>query len=140
MVERIIPAIILCADSLNDFKNKEIFLLLTIIGAAEGTLMKLIIPETDLLLIAVSFLPGVLLLAVSAVSRGQTGAGDALVFFMTGAWTGPGVWRILLSAFFGAAFFGGILWLMKRKNEEFPFVPFILAGFLLDTLVFIFTG
>lgn len=140
MMERIIPAVILCADSLNDYKNKEIYPVLTIVGAAEGALLKWILPDTDLLVLAASLLPGLLLLAVSAASRGQTGAGDALVFFMTGAWTGRSVWRILLISLFGAAVFAGILWMITRKNEAFPFVPFILAGFLLDTLSYVFAG
>lgn len=137
---RIIPALILCADALADLKQKEIFPLLTVLGAAFGTAAALAAPKTDVPALAVSLLPGLIFLAVSAVSRGQIGAGDALVLFMTGAWTGLNIWRILLISLAGSALFAAVLWMIRQKNGEFPFVPFILAGFAFDTILVFSAG
>jgi len=131
----IIPALILCADTFNDIRHKEIYLYLTAAGTASGLVYDLVSAEAGFTGLIVSLLPGMLFLAVSAVSRGQIGCGDSLVLLMTGTWAGPDIWIIFMTALFFAAIFAGSLWIKKRQNSEFPFVPFILAGFAADTIL-----
>ena len=139
-MEKLIPLMILCADAAKDLKKKEIFPALTIAGTAAGLAVQIFYYGSAWALAAFSMMPGLLFLALSVLSRGQTGAGDALVFFMTGAWLGADVWRVFLLSLFGSAVFAGILWMIKRKNAEFPLVPFILAAFAADVLMTKFAG
>lgn len=139
-MERIIPAVLLLADTVCDIRHKEIYPAATITGAAFGVLSGLLFRNAGVTETVVSLIPGLLLMAVSIASRGQAGAGDALVLLMTGAWTGTSVWRIFAAGLFGAAVFAGVLWIIKRRNAEFPFVPFLLAGFTADTILIIIAG
>lgn len=77
--------------------------------------------------------PGILLLALSGISRGAVGIGDGLAVTVMGSYLG--LWNtvyVLLTALFLSAFWAGFL-LVGRKSgrgKEFPFLPFLLIGFV----------
>lgn len=78
-------------------------------------------------------LPGLMLCVVTRVSRGAIGTGDGVLILLLGLYLGIQKTMTTLAAAFFLAFFWaiGLLCFKKRKKDEtFPFVPFITLGFL----------
>ncbi len=78
-------------------------------------------------------LPGAALLLLSKVTREALGMGDGLLMLVLGSFLGLGeALDVLLLALFFAALWAGILLFVRKKHKdyEFPFVPFLLAGYL----------
>ncbi len=77
---------------------------------------------------------GLLLLALGFAFGGSIGAGDGALFLVTGVFLGgEGNLELLMTSLLlaGAA---GLLFLMlgkKRRDEEMPFAPFVLAAHLI---------
>ena len=78
-------------------------------------------------------LVGAALVLLAWVTRQQIGYGDGLLFAVTGIFLGFFENLLLLIAsLFPAAFFAGVLFLKKKKKGyRFPFVPFVLVGYVL---------
>lgn len=80
-----------------------------------------------------ALLPGLAFLAVGKLSRQSVGYGDGIVIMVMGLYVGirtlayslmlslvcAAMWAIILVIFF-----------KKKKQEQFPFLPFILLGYL----------
>ena len=78
-------------------------------------------------------LPGAVLLGVSKLSREALGMGDALLMLVLGIYLGlEAALDVLLLALFLAAVWAGILIVVGKKgrNYAFPFVPFLLIGYV----------
>ncbi|MCI7739353.1 MAG: prepilin peptidase [Lachnospiraceae bacterium] len=78
-------------------------------------------------------LPGAVLLGVSKLSREALGMGDALLMLVLGIYLGlEAALDVLLLALFLAAVWAGILIVVRKKgrNYAFPFVPFLLIGYV----------
>lgn len=83
-----------------------------------------------------ALLPGAVLLLFSRASGGKLGSGDALIVCVIGLWSGAGMAACsFLTALFLAAVTGTAA-VRTRKKKELPFVPFLLAGYLLWRFVF----
>ena len=130
--------LLLGINSLYDLKKKEILLIPILLAGAAGALWKLA-ESGSVILLLLSLAPGAFLLAVSILTRGQAGAGDALLLCAAGTWSGA---QSMLLCLFGALFFLSVLsvvfQLLKKPVREMPFVPFLLAGFLCQYLLFDF--
>ena len=79
-----------------------------------------------------NLLPGLFLFVLSQVFPEQIGSGDGFLIMAVGALMG---WRESLLLLEGglllmvpAAFFWMII--RKKRNQELPFAPFVLAGYL----------
>ena len=78
-------------------------------------------------------LPGAVLLGVSKLSREALRMGDALLMLVLGIYLGlEAALDVLLLALFLAAVWAGILIVVGKKgrNYAFPFVPFLLIGYV----------
>ena len=78
-------------------------------------------------------LPGAVLLGVSKLSREALGMGDALLMLVLGIYLGlEAALDVLLLALFLADVWAGILIVVGKKgrNYAFPFVPFLLIGYV----------
>ena len=80
--------------------------------------------------ILIALLPGLVLLGMAIASRGKVGIGDALVLFALAAWgeAEAPAWTLLFALLLvpvAAVIF------KKKKHAEIPFVPFLLAGYLM---------
>ena len=118
----LIPVSILIINSVRDIKKRMIFPLMLIGTAVGGAVYK-----------GLSFIPGMLILAASLISKEQIGKGDALAVFASGAWSGAlDIWKVMLLSSLFTAVFAGIIWIKKKKNAELPYVPFLTAGFLIN--------
>ena len=88
-------------------------------------------PEFSILSAAAGSVPGLVFFALSRITGGAIGSGDALILLLAGILTG---WRQVLllctAAFFLAVIPALILLLRRRGNKktELPFLPFLLAG------------
>lgn len=80
-----------------------------------------------------AILPGILLLIGGAVSGGRIGLGDGLMVTALGSLVSlEEVFMLLAWAFCGAFVYAGIQFMKGRgrRNQVFPFVPFLLAGYV----------
>lgn len=82
--------------------------------------------------------PGILFLFLSFVTRQGIGYGDSVLILILGASAGiEAELEILLLAFALSGIWAVVLFFRKRGNvrQEFPFVPFLLAGAVLEMIV-----
>lgn len=77
-------------------------------------------------------LPGICLFLISKVTRGQVGAGDALVYLAAGGTLGAGrTFCLLLSSLIFASFAALFLIVIRHagRKDTIPFVPFTAAAY-----------
>ncbi len=129
----LIPVSVLIINSVRDIKKRMIFPLVLIGTAVGGTVYKGLFLQESWVWTMLSFIPGMLILAASLISKEQIGKGDALAVFAAGAWSGAlDIWKVMLFSSLFTAVFAGIIWIKKKKNAELPYVPFLTAGFLIN--------
>lgn len=78
-------------------------------------------------------IPGVLLIFISFLSRGQIGIGDGAVVLITGVAIGIGnIVIVLTGALLLISVFSMLMLLLGKLNRKstLPFVPFVFAGYL----------
>lgn len=122
----------LSINSWTDIRKRQISLvsvgIFTLLGLAYQGFYKKDLPPALL-----GLLPGILLLAVSRITREALGIGDALLMLVLGIYLGlQSSIEVLLLALFLAAFWAGFLMLIchRKRDYEFPFVPFLLLGYI----------
>jgi leader peptidase (prepilin peptidase)/N-methyltransferase len=106
-----------------------LYAVLAVIGLLAGKSTS--IPE-----LAISLIPGLFCLMISWISRQALGYGDSLLIAVIGISLGfwPCIW-VSFSGFFWAGIWSGILLLGRtERKREIPFVPFLLAGFVIQCL------
>lgn len=128
---------ILLLNGFIDLKKREILLLPTILYACVGLFLCFWNFHTPLAEILSALLPGIFLLLVGRISQGKVGYGDGILVLSIGIWSG--FLKCLLSLTTGLllASFWAILTLIIKKyrsNDELPFVPFLLFGYLMRSL------
>lgn len=140
LIETIIPLIILSANAVWDVFRKEILLSSVLVMGAAGVIYRGFYLSEGIAGVFTALLPGAFLLAVSLISNGRIGKGDALLSLSLGEWLGlsDGVFVIFLASA-GAAAAAAVLWSAKKKDAEIPFVPFMLSGYVLK-LILLYTG
>lgn len=136
MGEKIFLAVLLLWNSIEDIRKKQISLCSIGIGAATWGALRMTewqgqewISFIGMRLIDI--LPGIVLCAVAIMSRGNIGIGDGLFIILTGLYIGFSRTVIALAVAFLIAFFWAIQLLVfrkKKKQEAFPFVPFLSCG------------
>ena len=131
-VEGILSLCMLGIKSIWDIRKREILFLPTLTFGIAGGIYR-IGYRKECALLLLSLLPGLLLLILALSLPEQIGAGDAWTVLAVGAWTAPEeglVW--LCISMFAAAVAAGVLFLQKKRKRTLPFVPFLLAGRLLQ--------
>ena len=80
---------------------------------------------------------GVFLIVVSAVTGGQIGMGDGLVFMVLGVLLGADNVMLMIIALILCAVVAGVLFVAKRvkRKDRLPFVPFVLCSYVLQQLL-----
>ena len=132
--------VLLGLNAVWDIRRKEVIPVSLAAAAAGGVLLRLtenaaagnVFPGSCPAGIAADLLPGAVMLLFSYLSEGRLGGGDALLMCVLGIWTGafPVICSLCLGLFLilAAAGFRG---LQGRRIRELPFVPFLLAGYIL---------
>ena len=114
-----------------DWKTKEIDSRYTIIFVLFVCALKIYKKEP---LYWSGIVPGILLYAVSLWKKSNVGNGDGIVIAAVGWALGiEKIWNILVSGFLFACAAGIFVWFKERKKEtEIPFVPFLMAGYIVE--------
>lgn len=132
-----IPSILICGwlliCSWQDIKKKKINLLLILAGFIINIIVSLLWSNVSVASHILGILPGLLLLMISYITRGQIGIGDGLILSITGIYLGPEKnIAVLAYGLFCAALFSIILlsFQLASRKKTIPFIPFILIGYL----------
>lgn len=136
-VKELCTVVFLAMNSWLDISRREISLLLTVVYAGCGIIYSILQGRKiqDVLIPAGI---GILFLAAGLISRGAIGAGDCWILLALGALLDTETYiRMLCIGFFLAAFWSGILLVIRRKSRktEIPLVPFLLAGYIGGILI-----
>ena len=136
-VKELCTVVFLAMNSWLDIRRREISLLLTMVYAGCGIICSILQGRKiqDVLIPAGI---GILFLAAGLISRGAIGAGDCWILLALGALLDSETYiRMLCIGFFLAAFWSGILLVIRRKSRktEIPLVPFLLAGYIGGILI-----
>ena len=136
-VKELCTVFFLAMNSWLDIRRREISLLLTVVYAGCGIIYSILQGRKiqDVLIPAGI---GILFLAAGLISRGAIGAGDCWILLALGALLDTETYiRMLCIGFFLAAFWSGILLVIRRKSRktEIPLVPFLLAGYIGGILI-----
>lgn len=136
-VKELCTVVFLAMNSWLDIRRREISLLLTVVYAGCGIIYSILQGRKiqDVLIPAGI---GILFLAAGLISRGAIGAGDCWILLALGALLDTETYiRLLCIGFFLAAFWSGILLVIRRKSRktEIPLVPFLLAGYIGGILI-----
>lgn len=119
--------------SAEDIRKKTVSVkaavVLALMNIVFSVIFKITVPD-----ILLSIVPGGIFILISVVTHGKIGLGDGIVLIAAGI--GRGINEMLFTALIAlmiSALFGIILILMKKASGKtaLPFVPFILAGFLI---------
>ena len=136
-VKELCTVVFLAMNSWLDIRRREISLLLTVVYAGCGIIYSILQGRKiqDVLILAGI---GILFLAAGLISRGAIGAGDCWILLALGALLDTETYiRMLCIGFFLAAFWSGILLVIRRKSRktEIPLMPFLLAGYIGGILI-----
>ena len=136
-VKELCTVVFLAMNSWLDIRRREISLLLTVVYAGCGIICSILQGRKiqDVLIPAGI---GILFLAAGLISRGAIGAGDCWILLALGALLDTETYiRMLCIGLFLAAFWSGILLVIRRKSRktEIPLVPFLLAGYIGGILI-----
>lgn len=136
-VKELCTVVFLAMNSWLDIRRREISLLLTVVYAGCGIIYSILQGRK----IQDALIPagiGILFLAAGLISRGAIGAGDCWILLALGALLDTETYiRMLCIGFFLAAFWSGILLVIRRKSRktEIPLMPFLLAGYIGGILI-----
>ena len=136
-VKELCTVVFLAMNSWLDIRRREISLLLTVVYAGCGIIYS-ILQGRKLQDVLIPAGIGILFLAAGLISRGAIGAGDCWILLALGALLDTETYiRMLCIGFFLAAFWSGILLVIRRKSRktEIPLVPFLLAGYIGGILI-----
>ncbi len=131
---KLILFVILAILSVHDGATKRLprfWLMLALLAGAAGFLLRM--GDGEAPFGWAGFLPGVFLLLMTLLTRGQIGRGDGMVLLSIGGMTGLGPCMLSLSlALLSAAFAAGCLMAFRgsSKKARLPFVPFLTVGYL----------
>lgn len=81
-------------------------------------------------------LPGICCLIVSFLTRQALGYGDSILIIICGMALGiEKMYAVLITGLFWAGIWAFIAWRFtgKSRSEEIPFVPFLFAGFMIQS-------
>ena len=132
MITNCLVGVLLLIYSIQDIKTKSVSRWLLLLGAIILTISAVLHTDYTFFEIVIGVLLGASLYLFSKILRGQIGSGDGVIVAITGI--GLGIWNnlgMLFCALFLAGIFSAILLITgKKRNYQFPFVPFLLAGFI----------
>lgn len=126
--------IFLGLSAISDFKYKKISTIVTVAAFICGVVFQLVIGQLHIYEIAGGCILGAVFLLAAKLTREAVGYGDGLILIATGAFLGimNNLLLLTVSLALAALFMVGMLVVNKaRKKSEFPFIPFMLGGYVL---------
>ena len=134
-MSRIILYSFLSVSSFLDIRTRRIPAWISLLFGMLSLVFAVFFQRTGILDLLFSALPGAVFAALSLVTEGKLGMADALAMVIIGllkGWEDAAV--IILYALMGASILSaGLLIIKKRgRNHEIPFLPFLMAGALIQ--------
>ena len=129
--------VILAIGSIYDWKylGLPVWLLLAgIMGGILGALYSLFGEDASVISVGMAFLPGVIALILSYITKEQIGYGDGLILLAMGGCLGMRQAMMIVGIALGASFVVSVALVLLRKagrNQKLPFVPFLFAGWIM---------
>ena len=135
--ELILLLIFLLLGSIWDIKERAVPVWFFLFAMVVVFVMKLLLGEILVAEQLGGMMIGVLLLIVGKLTKGQIGEADGITFIITGFVLG--FWDnflLLTEALFLSFFWSLVFMLLKKINlkSKLPFLPFVLAAFLLGAI------
>lgn len=130
-------AVILLIGSIYDRKYYSLpvwLLLLGLLGGAGAAVYSMFWEDASIIRVGMAFLPGVISLFLSYISREQIGYGDGLMLIALGGCIGLQQAIMVVGIALAASFVVSVALVMLRKagrTHKLPFVPFLLLGYLM---------
>lgn len=121
--------------SYEDLKYKEVSIPF-LVGLIATSLISGCVFIEDILDILRGLIPGAALIIVSIATRGRIGIGDGIVLAGIGLSLGCArAFEIFLIGLASSVAVGMVLLLIKKKDCEMPFVPFLLIGTVICAII-----
>ena len=127
----------LALGAYQDWKEQQIHILLPVAAGLLGVFLWLVRPQFTLEELVGGIGIGLVLLLTAWLSHGQVGAGDGAMIILCGIFLG--FWKNM-ELFFTALMFvalaalGLIVIKKKRRDYRMPFLPFVLAAYLVQLM------
>lgn len=134
MIETYILLGTLGLHSMEDIRQKQITVTITLFSGILGVLLHLFFQNKSIYEMLAGMLPGIFILGVSFLTRGGIGVGDGMVFMLTGLYLGLAENLLLMLFSFLLAAAAGLFLLAAQREgrkERLPFVPFLLLAYVL---------
>ena len=123
--------------TVSDIRERSIPAMIFFIFGLLGTMEYFVSGRTDLINESFGVILGIVFIAVSYISDSKLGMGDALAILVTGIFLGgtEAACAVLYAMLITAVFSIIILVLRKgTRSTVLPFLPFLLAGYILEKL------
>ena len=135
-MREIIVGLMLCIQSYWDLRYKEIPSVVSVIGGLLGACIWCWTDKNGIEMV-LSLLPGILCLFCGWISKEEVGYGDGILLCVLGIYyTLEELVVIGMIAIGSAGICGLVLLILFHKNRryEIPFVPFLLLGWVIETV------
>jgi leader peptidase (prepilin peptidase)/N-methyltransferase len=89
--------------------------------------------DFNVIVVCLSFIPGLIFLLVAKVSKEKIGLGDGWLFLIVAGWIGTGdTWTIWAHSLLLSTFFSIVMLVLKKYKlqSQLPFIPFIWLAHL----------
>lgn len=137
MYYTILAMVLFVVATIFDIKSRRIPVLLLVVFAFAGTVLAVFAARYTFWELITGISVGLVMIIISLVTKGQIGFGDALLFVVSGLFSGKGNIGLLMLSLFLCAMASGALFVtgqVKRK-DRIPFVPFVLMAYIGQLLI-----
>lgn len=114
--------------SQEDIKEKRVSVRKLLFFAVSGIAYRLLVRPLDINELVGSLVPGAFLLFLAVLTRESIGFGDGIVVLILGLWIGGALTTISVCVGILGAGICGCIYLIAKRKEPIPFVPFLLLG------------
>ena len=128
MIHYIGGLLFLAVLAVQDIKEKKVSIYKLLISAAMAVIYWIFKGEFSWQELLWNAIPGVMLLLLSIITKENIGYGDGLTVIVLGLWTG--IWftfHVLCAGLMLSGVYAAI-YLVKKKGETIPLIPFLLIG------------
>lgn len=128
MITRLAGLLFLAALAPQDIKEKKISVYKLIVSAMMAIIYWTFKGQLNWQGILESMVPGIMLLLLSVITKENIGYGDGLTVAVLGLWMGGLFTLYVLCVGLILSGVCAVIYLIKRKRERIPLIPFLLIG------------
>ncbi len=138
MISFIANGLFLVIAAIMDIRKKRLPVILLLVWIVSGMIIYAFFHTSDITDEIMGVILGAVFIAISLVSDGKLGLGDGMAVFALGVYLGGrGAGFTCIYALILSSIFSMIILISGRyaRHREFPFIPFLLIGYLLHGAV-----